>query len=71
MILSESMRYLTMGRWWLALFPGLLLVFVVVLFHYIGDTLSGLISPGAGASVDGTEVKGWKKKRCLRSAICR
>lgn len=45
-ILSESMRYLTMGRWWLALFPGLLLVFVVMLFHYIGDTLSGLISPG-------------------------
>lgn len=45
-ILSESMRYLTMGRWWLALFPGLLLVLVVVLFHYIGDTLSGLISPG-------------------------
>lgn len=45
-ILSESMRYLTMGRWWLALFPGLLLVFVVMLFHYIGDTLSGLINPG-------------------------
>lgn len=45
-ILSESMRYLTMGRWWLALFPGLLLVLVVMLFHYIGDTLSGLINPG-------------------------
>lgn len=45
-ILSESMRYLAMGRWWLALFPGLLLVAVVVLFHYIGDTLSGLLSPG-------------------------
>lgn len=45
-ILSESMRYLMMGRWWLALFPGLLLVFVVMLFHYIGDTLSGLVNPG-------------------------
>lgn len=45
-ILSESMRYLAMGRWWLALFPGLLLVVVVVLFHYIGDTLSGLMNPG-------------------------
>lgn len=45
-ILSESMRHLTMGRWWLALFPGLLLVFVVMLFHYIGDTLSGLVNPG-------------------------
>lgn len=45
-ILSESMRYLAMGRWWLALFPGLLLVVVVMLFHYIGDTLSGLVNPG-------------------------
>ena len=24
-ILSESMQYLTTGRWWLALFPGLAL----------------------------------------------
>lgn len=45
-ILSESMRYLAMGRWWLALFPGLMLVLVVVLFHFIGDTLSGLTDPG-------------------------
>lgn len=45
-ILSESMKYLMMGRWWLALFPGLLLVAAVMLFHYIGDTLSGLLDPG-------------------------
>lgn len=44
-ILSESMKYLAMGRWWLALFPGLFLVVVVLLFHYIGDTLSGLMDP--------------------------
>ena len=44
-ILSESMKYLTMGKWWLALFPGLLLVFVVVLFHFIGDTLVTLTNP--------------------------
>ena len=30
-ILSESMRYLTTGKWWLALFPGLALVLVVAL----------------------------------------
>lgn len=42
-ILSESMKYLVMGKWWLALFPGLLLVFVVVLFH-----LSGYAEPSAG-----------------------
>lgn len=44
-ILSESMKYLAMGRWWLALFPGLLLVLVVVLFHFIGDTVMTLLSP--------------------------
>lgn len=44
-ILSESMKYLTMGKWWLALFPGLLLVLVVVLFHFIGDTMMTLINP--------------------------
>ena len=45
-ILSESMKYLAMGRWWLALFPGLALVLVVMLFHYTGDTLSRLLDPG-------------------------
>ena len=40
-----AMKYLAMGKWWLALFPGLLLVFVVVLFHFIGDTLSRLLDP--------------------------
>lgn len=45
-ILSESMKYLAMGKWWLALFPGLLLVLVVVLFHFVGDTLSRLMDPG-------------------------
>lgn len=44
-ILSESMKYLAMGKWWLALFPGLLLVFVVLLFHFMGNTLSQLIDP--------------------------
>ena len=44
-ILSESMKYLTMGKWWLALFPGLLLVLVVIMFHVIGDTLNSLLDP--------------------------
>lgn len=45
-ILSESMKYLAMGRWWLALFPGILLVLVVLLFHAVGSVLSGLLDPG-------------------------
>lgn len=45
-ILSESMSYLVMGKWWLALFPGLFLVLTVLLFHMTGDTLSRLMDPG-------------------------
>ena len=44
-ILSESMRYLTTGKWWLALFPGLALVLVVLLFAGIGDRLARLLNP--------------------------
>lgn len=44
-ILSESMKYLAMGKWWLALFPGLFLVFVVLLFHFMGSAASQLIDP--------------------------
>ena len=48
-ILSESMKYLTMGKWWLALFPGLLLVLVVIMFHVIGDTLKQSSGPVQGS----------------------
>jgi ABC-type dipeptide/oligopeptide/nickel transport system permease subunit len=46
-ILSESMQHLAMGRWWLALFPGLLLVFTVVLFDLAGSCLRKLTDPGS------------------------
>lgn len=46
-ILSESMRYLTTGKWWLALFPGLSLVFVVVLFSLLGDGLRRWLDPAS------------------------
>ena len=46
-ILSESMRHLAMGRWWLALFPGLLLVFTVLLFDLAGSCLRRLTDPGS------------------------
>lgn len=45
-ILSESMKYLAMGKWWLALLPGLFLVLVVLLFHWIGESLCRMIDPG-------------------------
>ena len=37
---SESMRYLSTGKWWLSIFPGVLLILTVVLFDYIGHNLS-------------------------------
>jgi ABC-type dipeptide/oligopeptide/nickel transport system permease subunit len=38
-ILSESMRYLITGQWWLSVFPGLALVIAVVLFDYVGNAM--------------------------------
>ena len=46
-ILEESMSYLTTGRWWLALFPGLSLVGVVMLFALVGERLRLLLSPAS------------------------
>ena len=44
-ILSESMRYLTTGKWWLALFPGVSLVIVVLLFALLGERIRLLLDP--------------------------
>lgn len=46
-ILSESMKYLTVGKWWLALFPGISLVLVTVMVEAIGKNLEKLVSPHA------------------------
>lgn len=44
-ILSESMSYLTTGKWWLAFFPGLALVSTVALFALLGDRLRRILDP--------------------------
>lgn len=44
-ILSESMKYLSAGYWWLAFFPGLALLIVVLVFDLIGDNLGKLMDP--------------------------
>ncbi len=46
-ILSESMRYLTGGMWWLAFFPGLALVLLVLLFDRLGENLRMLLDPAS------------------------
>jgi len=44
-ILSESMKYLSAGMWWLAVFPGALLVAVVLLIDRLGENLRMIIDP--------------------------
>ncbi|MEK5038327.1 ABC transporter permease [Sporosarcina sp. FSL K6-3457] len=44
-ILSESMKYLSSGMWWLAFFPGLCLLIIVRTFETIGESLRLLIDP--------------------------
>jgi peptide/nickel transport system permease protein len=44
-ILSEAMRHIATGKWWLALFPGLMLISAVILFDVIGENLRRLLNP--------------------------
>ena len=45
MILSESMRYLALGMWWLALFPGVVLLAAVMLSDTVGTNIRKMIDP--------------------------
>ena len=44
-ILSESMRYLSSGMWWLAVCPGVALILIVLLFDLAGSSLRKLVDP--------------------------
>ena len=44
-ILSESMKYLATGDWWLALFPGLSLLVIVLLFDIAGENIKKILDP--------------------------
>ncbi len=44
-ILAESVNYLSLGCWWLAVFPGLSLLLVVLIFDLIGENLHKLLDP--------------------------
>nr|WP_082058177.1 ABC transporter permease [Clostridium aceticum] len=46
-ILSEAMRHTSTGMWWLAFFPGLMLVVVVKSFDNIGEQLRMLMDPSS------------------------
>ena len=44
-ILAESMNYLSSGYWWLAFYPGMSLLIVVLLFDLIGENVEKLLNP--------------------------
>jgi peptide/nickel transport system permease protein len=44
-LLSESMRHLSTGYWWLAVAPGLALILFVKLFDIMGGALRRLLDP--------------------------
>ncbi|MBD2534697.1 ABC transporter permease [Nostoc flagelliforme FACHB-838] len=44
-ILSESMRYLSTGYWWLAVMPGVALLLAVKSFDILGQSLLALFDP--------------------------
>lgn len=44
-ILSESMKYLTSGQWWLAFFPGICLILLSVLVSALGKSLEQIVNP--------------------------
>lgn len=44
-ILSEAMRHLSTGRWWLAVLPGLALLIMVKTFDVLGESVRALTDP--------------------------
>ena len=44
-ILAESMKYLSAGLWWPAVFPGLTLLMIVLLVEKLGDNLRMILDP--------------------------
>lgn len=38
-ILADSMQYMTLGMWWLAFFPGLMLLVTVLIFRTMGNNI--------------------------------
>lgn len=44
-ILSESMKYISVGMWWSAVFPGLVMVLIVLMVDRLGEDLRMIIDP--------------------------
>lgn len=47
LILSEAVKHISIGDWWLAVFPGMMLILVVKSFDSIGEQFRMLINPNS------------------------
>lgn len=47
-ILAEAMTHIVTGKWWLAVFPGIMLLIAVIFFDLIGEGLKNLLNPNTG-----------------------
>lgn len=46
-ILSEALKHIATGMWWLVFFPGVMLVIVVMLFDKLGEHIKLLMDPSS------------------------
>jgi peptide/nickel transport system permease protein len=44
-MVAEGAQFITSGKWWIALYPGLALVIAVFCFNLVGDGLRDLVDP--------------------------
>lgn len=44
-VLSEALKHISTGMWWLVFFPGVTLVIIVMLFNTLGDHIKLLVDP--------------------------
>lgn len=44
-LLSESIRYLSAGQWWMGVLPGGMLGLLVILFHHLGEWFKCFYTP--------------------------
>ncbi|WP_167957146.1 ABC transporter permease [Anaerosporobacter faecicola] len=46
-ILSEALKHIATGMWWLVFFPGMMLVMVVMMFDQLGEHVRRLLDPSS------------------------
>jgi peptide/nickel transport system permease protein len=44
-MVAEAARFITAGKWWLIVFPGLMLTLSVLCFNLLGDAARDALDP--------------------------